>query len=103
MPGQSRARGAAAHDLVGEKRMKVAYGVDLSCGGVGPSETEQAETPLHLGKHEARLLAHGIGAGLAAAYDVVGIGAASFGCLPASGDHEARPPLRGGHGEREGV
>src|SRR5262249_26080927 len=61
VPGQPGARRAAPHDLVAEKRIEVAHGVDLRRRGVRPAETEYRKPALHLAEHVARLLAHRFG------------------------------------------
>src|SRR5438105_952980 len=66
VPGQPGARRAAAHDLVGEKRIEVAHGVDLRRRGVRPAETEYRKAALHLAEDVGRLLAHGLGTAFAA-------------------------------------
>src|SRR5215510_3908570 len=66
VPGQPGARRAAPHDLVAEKRIEVAHGVDLRRRGVRPAETEHRKAPLHLAEHVARLLAHRLGTAFAA-------------------------------------
>src|SRR5262249_18515221 len=103
VPGQSGTRRAAAHDLVGEKRIEVAHGVDLRRRGVGPAETEYRKAPLHLPEDVARLLAHGLGTGFAAPDGAFSVASASLPRLGAARDHEARPGIGVGGGERERV
>src|SRR6202030_842960 len=47
-PRQPGMGGAAAHDLVGEKRIEGVDRVDLSGGGVGPTQTERRQAAFHL-------------------------------------------------------
>src|SRR5262245_20909673 len=101
VPGQPGTRRAAAHDLVGEKRIEVAHGVDLRRRGVGPAKTEYRKAPLHLAHDVARLLAHGLGTGFAAPDGAFAVAAASLPRLGASRDHEARGGIGVGGGERE--
>ena len=48
----ARPGGAAAHDLVGEERMKVVHGIDLH-PVVSPSAAECGDPALHLAEHSA--------------------------------------------------
>src|SRR5215472_18555831 len=103
VPGQPGARRAAAHDLVAEKRIEVAHGVDLRRRGVRPAETEYCKAALHFAEHVARLLAHRLGTAFAAPDGAFAVASTSLPGLGAARDHEARRGIGGGNGEREGV
>ena len=103
MPRQPRARRAAAHDIVGQKGIKVVHRVDLRRSGRGPIRPEQHKPSLHLAEHETRLFPHGIGAGLAVAHRALGIAGAALARFAAAGDDEARCGVFRFNREAEGV
>src|SRR5207248_2755448 len=85
VPGQAAPRGAAPHDLVGQKRIKVLHGIDLRGGGIRPRAAERREAALHLTEHVARLLTHGFGTGVATTDDALAIACAALTRLGAAG------------------
>ena len=64
--------------------MEVVHGVDLRRGGVAPGEAEEGHPPLHLAEHEARLVAHRVGRGLARPHRALAVAAAPLLRLAAS-------------------
>jgi signal transduction histidine kinase len=103
VPGEARMRGAAAHDLVGQERIKIVHRIGLGGRGGGPILPEKLEAPLHLGEHEDRFLAHGVGAGLAPAHRALAVERAALTRFAAACHHEGRRLVLACHGEREGM
>src|SRR5438105_15060635 len=60
VPGQAAPRGAAPHDLVGQKRIKGLHGIELRGGCIRPRAAERREAAPRLTEHVARILTRGL-------------------------------------------
>jgi len=79
--------GAAAHDLVGKKRMKVEDRIDLRRRGVLPSKAEKCHAAFHFAEDGPRLLPHSFRAGVARPHDEFAVTPFAFGRFTAAGDN----------------
>src|SRR3954452_6123561 len=99
MPCEAGMRRTPPNDLVGQKRMQIMHGVDLSGGRVRPMETKRSHPPLHLGEHEEGLLTDSVGRGFPPTHGALAVRCAALLRLSASRDDERS--RRAGVGHRE--